>query len=726
LYRREIGAVRGLLLPGNRELVWEFLRGMGGVLDVTGKHVRDTDKPCLLAVTPLRIVFAVGRLADVIEFQDLAQISWQGEELHLGFRDEEGLGAKVGISGIWVRPDGHWPVQQMTALQLRIRERTGRHAQPTNQVAHPSDEATSPPESPSAFDEAAFLRRMNEKGEARQRAFAKSVADAIRQGSWSLPETASVPVLKSADEIQAFFKGRGRWACLRADIMKALSEKLARQPDMLPRFVRVCERQDLLNQNFLPLCDDGLDTEFTLGGVADTLYYRGSGLLKAYIMLAPEEHETARTHLLEEVKDALESAIAIYSFSVSANYLLPTAWLWADNREKAREACDRGIKNLKDLEATPTTMLSSTDWGALKVMPEVMQQLQELRAELLRGGSAECVLAIHNCRMTIREEPSNADAHHALGLAYAESGRYEEAIEAYRAALQLAPGDAEIYMHLAAAYGQTGQRAEAIKVLQACLELQPTNTEAFVRLAATLVDCERCSDAIEACQEAIRLKPDHPSAYAVLGGALRRAGRLPEAVVALRKALDLQPEWPEVLSELGGTLALQGDHAEAAKAAERVVRLQPDDASAYHNLGMAYGGVGRFAEATDAFKKSIELRPDHADAHFGLGTAFSQMGNHDAAVQAYRTAIRLAPQDAEAYLALGVTFGRLDRVAEAIEAWQTAITLKPDFTEAYAKLCLAHCLAGDLAEGARMLEEVKRLDPGRAASLLATVGFPFS
>jgi Flp pilus assembly protein TadD len=141
---------------------------------------------------------------------------------------------------------------------------------------------------------------------------------------------------------------------------------------------------------------------------------------------------------------------------------------------------------------------------------------------------------------------------------------------------------------------------------------------------------------------------------------------------------------------------------------------------------MAYGGMGRYAEAADAFKKSIELRPDHADAHFGLGTAFSQMGNHDAAVQAYRTAIRLAPQDAEAYLALGVTFGRLDRVAEAIEAWQTAITLKPDFTEAYAKLCLAHCLAGDLAEGARMLEEVKRLDPGRAASLLATVGFPFS
>ena len=732
LYRHEIGAVRGLLLPGNQELVWEFLWGIGGALDTTGKHVPDTDKPCLLALTPLRIVSAVGRLADVIEFQDLAQINWQGEELHLGFRDEEGLGAKVGVSGIWLRPDGQWSAERRTALELRIRERIGGPglppvgAQPINQVVHPSHEATSQPETPTPFDETAFLRRMNEKVEAQQMAFAKSVADAIRQGTWSFPETAPVPVLRSADEIEAFFRSRGRWVFLRADVIKAFSEKLTRQPEMLPRFVRVCERYGLLNQNFLPLCDHGLDTKFTLGCLSDTLYRRGSGLFRAYIMLAQEDHEATSRNLLEDIKDALESAIVINRFSLAAYHVLATAWLWAGNREKALEVCSQGIKNLKDLEDTPVIELSGIDRGTLKVMPEVVQVLQGLRTELLRGGSAECVLAIFNCRMAIREEPGNAESHHDLGVAYAESGRYADAIEAYRAALQHDAGGADVYLDLAAAYGQTGQRAEAIEALRSYLEVQPNNTEALVRLAAALVDSDRLSEAIDACHEAIRLKPDHSSANAVLGGALRRAGRLPEAVLALRKALDLQPEWPEVLSELGVTLGMQGNHSDAANAFEHVVRLRPEDASAYHNLGMSYGGMGRYAEAADAFKKSIELRPDQPDVYFGLGTAFSEIGNHDAAIQAYLKAIRLEPQDAEAYLALGITFGRLDRVAEAIEAWQTAIILKPDFTEAYAKLCLAHCLSGDLAEGARMFEEVKRLDPGRAASLRASIGFPFS
>jgi tetratricopeptide (TPR) repeat protein len=693
--------------------------------------VPDTEKPTLLADTPLRIVFAVGRLGNVIEYQDLAHIKWEGEELHLAFRDEEGL-AKIDASGIWVKPSGQWPLQRKTALQLRICERIqglegpSGAAQPTTQADHRPDEATSPPESPAPFDEAAFLRRMNEKGEAQQNAFAKSIADAIRQGTWSLPETAPVPVLRSADEIEAFFRSRGRWAFLRADIMKALSEKLARQPEMLPRFVRVCERNGQLNGNFLPICEAGHDTQFTLFQFSESLYRRGSGLLRAFVMLAQEENEAAGGPLLEDIRDALESSIAIFRFSLGAHGLLATAWLWAGNCEKALEACEQGIRNLKDLDATPVTELSTVERATLDGMPEVVQVLQELRTELLRGGSAESVLAIHICRMAIREEPSNVDVHHALGLAYAEFGRYTEAIDAYRTALQLAPGNTEICLDLAAAYGQTGARAEAIKVLRDCLELQPTNTEALVRLAATLVDSERWSEAIEACQEAIRLKPDYSAAHGVLGGALRRAGRLAEAVVALRKGLDLQPEWPAVLSELGATLDLQGQHAEAANAFEQVVRLRPDDASTYHNLGMAYGGMGRYAEAADAFKKSIELRPDHADVYFGLGTALSEMGNQDAAVQAYRTAIRLAPQDAEAYLALGVTLARLDRVAEAIEAWQAAVRIKPDFTEAYAKLCLAHFLAGDLAGAASIYETIKRLDPNCAASLRADAKLPFS
>jgi hypothetical protein len=168
LYRHEINAIKASLLPGNQELILEFLHGSGGILDASGKHMPNIDRLTLLVVTPSRMLYAVGRLATEIPFQDITNIAWQGEELHLILRDDEGIGPKIGYSGMWVRPDGQWAAAQKAALQFSLRDQMGnqegqpRAAQPNKQ----SDEVTSPLESPSPFDEAAFLRRTNEEGAA--------------------------------------------------------------------------------------------------------------------------------------------------------------------------------------------------------------------------------------------------------------------------------------------------------------------------------------------------------------------------------------------------------------------------------------------------------------------------------------------------------------------------------------------------------------------------------
>ena len=57
--------------------------------------------------------------------------------------------------------------------------------------------------------------------------------------------------------------------------------------------------------------------------------------------------------------------------------------------------------------------------------------------------------------------PSSGDVQSNLGAAYASTGRYMEAADAYRRALALVPNDPDIHENLARAFFQLGRVEEA-------------------------------------------------------------------------------------------------------------------------------------------------------------------------------------------------------------------------------------------------------------------------
>jgi hypothetical protein len=67
--------------------------------------------------------------------------------------------------------------------------------------------------------------------------------------------------------------------------------------------------------------------------------------------------------------------------------------------------------------------------------------------------------------------PDSAEVHNTLGIALAQRGRIDGAIDEFRAALRLEPESSQTHWHLGAALASTGARVEAIEHLRRAVEL---------------------------------------------------------------------------------------------------------------------------------------------------------------------------------------------------------------------------------------------------------------
>ena len=220
---------------------------------------------------------------------------------------------------------------------------------------------------------------------------------------------------------------------------------------------------------------------------------------------------------------------------------------------------------------------------------------------------------------------SNYLAHHNLGVALADEGRFPEAIQQYQAALQIEPDAANVQTDYGNALAKSGRIPEAIAHYQA----------------------------------ALRALPESPIAHNDLANALAATpGSMPEAIAEYQTALRLKPDYAEARNNLaqvesngagmqynmGVDLARSGEPEAAIPHFEEALRLRPDYVDAHNNLGVALAGAGRVQEAISHFEAALRIDPNSADAHVNLGIALSGIpGRMPEAIRHFEAALRIRP-----------------------------------------------------------------------------------
>jgi tetratricopeptide (TPR) repeat protein len=109
---------------------------------------------------------------------------------------------------------------------------------------------------------------------------------------------------------------------------------------------------------------------------------------------------------------------------------------------------------------------------------------------------------------TIEVNPDSADAYYERGDAYAEVGKYGQAIDDYSKAIELAPGHALAYFNRAYAYGEIGEYDKAIADYSKAIELNSSDAQAYYNRGLDYRNKGEMQKAVSDLEKCIALSTD--------------------------------------------------------------------------------------------------------------------------------------------------------------------------------------------------------------------------
>ena len=188
---------------------------------------------------------------------------------------------------------------------------------------------------------------------------------------------------------------------------------------------------------------------------------------------------------------------------------------------------------------------------------------------------------------------------------------------------------------------------QALEAFDAAIARDQAFAEAHNARGIVLAGLGRAEDALVSFDHALKLKPDYAECCNNRGIVLQEVGRLDAALASFDEALALQPDNARVHNNRGTVLSELQRWDGAVIAYERAIALEPSYAEAFYNRGLVLHDLRHLEDALASFDKAIALRGGYAQAHHNRGAVLQDLLLPEEAVGAYAAAIRLSPDEAE-------------------------------------------------------------------------------
>ena len=215
--------------------------------------------------------------------------------------------------------------------------------------------------------------------------------------------------------------------------------------------------------------------------------------------------------------------------------------------------------------------------------------------------------------------PERVLKHVTRGGELAGLGRYDQAIEEFRAAISEAKGPVfTAYLNMGSAFFSKGDYTQALAAFKQALAVRPNSFQGHYNLAEAMYAVEDYAGAEKEYRRVLELPSRLIAVRArhFLGLALYKQGRLDAAILEYRAAIDLaEGKYAEAHYNLGIAL-LERNQPNAAEqefklAIEQEKKPWPE---AQYNFAKALERQNRFREAADAYEAYLRLAPDASDA----------------------------------------------------------------------------------------------------------------
>jgi len=152
-------------------------------------------------------------------------------------------------------------------------------------------------------------------------------------------------------------------------------------------------------------------------------------------------------------------------------------------------------------------------------------------------------LGLSSLRQAAEVEPQNALYRNAVGAVLLNLGRFPDAQVEFQKAVELDPTYADAYHNLGSAYAEQGKWEEAITAYKKALAqtIYSTPETTYNNLGYAYWALDRRTEAEEAFRAALQLEPKLVPSHFWLGVLLQKEGRKDEARQHFQAARDLEP-----------------------------------------------------------------------------------------------------------------------------------------------------------------------------------------
>lgn len=228
-----------------------------------------------------------------------------------------------------------------------------------------------------------------------------------------------------------------------------------------------------------------------------------------------------------------------------------------------------------------------------------------------------------------------------LGIAYANSRRYKEALAIFYCLQPYKKSDENFYYNLGLIHDLQGNQGLAIDAYDSALKVQPHYIEALINKGSICNDIKKYSLAFDVLQKATQIRPDIPEGWSNLGIALNNLNLCQESLSAYCEAIKLNPNYYEAWSNKSVVLNRMGRLSESYLACNKALSLKPDYADAWSNKGNVLYELKRYEEAIAHFDKALQLNPNFSEAWSNKGVSLKQLERYDEAIAHYEQALAI-------------------------------------------------------------------------------------
>jgi len=346
--------------------------------------------------------------------------------------------------------------------------------------------------------------------------------------------------------------------------------------------------------------------------------------------------------------------------------------------------------------------------------------------EYLRQPPDETTLLIAEglLRESLALDPDFAKAHaamcrrHLAGYKLSrDATRFGAAEQACLRALEIDSDAAEVHSALGSLYVASGKNENALYEFEAALEENTNLADTYIGLAETYIALNRYDEAEANLRQAIDADVSNWVSFNAMGNFLFGQGRFLEAAEFYQMFVNRADNDAQALNNLGAAYYMAGELRRAAEAWEDAIVIRPSR-SIYSNTGTMHFFLGDFDKAADRYALAANLAPNDyivwgnlADAYH-FGEKFKQVAG-----VTYKRALALAeqqlnvnPSDAEAISFVAYFNSRLGNREKALELDALAREKAPDAMYVYYNSALVHAEFGETEDALDALERIVELD----------------